>query len=239
MLSKSQINLYQQCPRKYRYRYIDKVPQPTPDDNHPLTIGIELHSIFEETLILLMKKEIGNNYNDLIYAMATHKDFRNEYQIHIENFADFILTQLDNGYSIYGIETFVEHELFNLLGYLDLILEKDGKLTVIDFKTGKTRGIKEYELELVYYGFLANYLSNKSIDKVGIFFSKTNVSRIAKFNEIPDKGAYITQQDIDYAFKYLFQVRELISNGIFNYKKGWNCKWCEYEQICINEGYNE
>ena len=51
-LSKSKINTFIECPRKFKYRYIDEI---TEEANKYMLLGTEVHEIAEEIAIELME----------------------------------------------------------------------------------------------------------------------------------------------------------------------------------------
>ena len=58
-LSKSKINTFIECPRKFKYRYIDEI---TEEANKYMLLGTEVHEIAEEIAIELME---GNEIEDV------------------------------------------------------------------------------------------------------------------------------------------------------------------------------
>ena len=51
-LSKSKINTFIECPRKFKYRYIDEI---TEESNEYMLLGTEVHEIAEEIAMELME----------------------------------------------------------------------------------------------------------------------------------------------------------------------------------------
>ena len=238
-LSKSKINTFQQCPRKFRYIYVDELPRAEPDDESPLTIGTEIHNIFEEFL-----KDVDLEWFSSIGSagqlnIIKEYDIDNKYISHLRNFLVFLNDIIDDGYNILGCEPHFESSELNLHGYLDLVLEKDGKLTVIDYKTGKAKAITEFRLELIYYALLAQKELNLPVEMVGIFFSKTGHLKLANFIEEPDKGAWISYEDVQSAVLYLKEVERKIEEEDFRFKTNWLCDYCDYQTECREEGYQE
>ena len=58
-LSKSKINTFIECPRKFKYRYIDEI---TEEANEFMVFGTTVHEIAEEIAIELME---GNEIDDV------------------------------------------------------------------------------------------------------------------------------------------------------------------------------
>ena len=59
-----------------------------------------------------------------------------------------------------------------LIGYIDAITEKDGKIELLDYKTSKTADIEKYRLQLGIYALLYKMKHGKIPDKASLFFFK-------------------------------------------------------------------
>ena len=240
ILSKSKVNSYMQCPRLFRFTYIDKLERPEPKEDSPLKIGTDVHTIFET----LFKENDFEDLKDLtgqeLEAIMLEYPNADKYTDHIHNFSKFIRRKIREGYKVKEVELYARNEVFGIHGYIDLILERDGKLTVIDYKTGKkAKPITDYELELCYYALLVQEHYNMDVEFVGIYFSKVNQTRFASFIDEPDnKGAWISQEDVEAAFKYLFTVHKKVEAGEFPFKKNFFCKTCDFKDECDREGFD-
>lgn len=198
-----------------------------------------MHDIFEKVLkdnsITWLKTLSQEELYDFIIS---EYDPQLRFEDHIHNFSRFLKEKVfDAGYHVLGTETYIKDESIGLHGYLDLILERDNKITVIDYKTGKkAKPITDYELELCYYLYMAQQHFDMVVEHVGIYFSKIHQFRFASV--IDDTGgAFLSQDDLMAAFKYLFTVQDKVAQGIFPYKRGWLCKFCEFRNECESEGF--
>lgn len=242
ILSKSKINTYLQCPRKFKYEYLSDIEKPEPEEGSALEIGTSVHNIFEKVLkdnsITWLKTLSQEELYDFI---IDNYDKELRFEEHIHNFSRFLKEKVfDAGYHIVGTETYARDDEIGLHGYIDLILSKDNKLTVIDYKTGKkAKPITDYELELCYYAYMAQQYFDEEVEQVGIYFSKIHQFRFASFLEDLGKGAFLSKEDVQAAFQYLFTVQDKIDEGIFPYKRGWLCKFCDYKEECEREGFSE
>ena len=82
-LSKSKINTFIECPRKFKYRYIDEI---TEEANKYMLLGTEVHEIAEEIAIELMEgNEIDDVFLNLEYDEKTiYVDWRNSSRTYIQ-----------------------------------------------------------------------------------------------------------------------------------------------------------
>ena len=198
--SPSSINTYNQCPRKYFYRYIEKLPG---KESPHLIIGKTVHSILED--FFQIKPE---NLNQASYAfelkIILFEFFRKhwgEAEKHFENIEhdqpvafykndinnmlntwhEFFLTKLKKEMHTQNlVESFqsltpicemsFRSPKYMIRGFIDAIHE--GKhTTIIDYKTSKAAKMSEdYLLQLSIYALLYLEKYKKTPDYVGLHF---------------------------------------------------------------------
>lgn len=66
---------------------------------------------------------------------------------------------------------YMDHNL-KLIGYIDAITEKDGKIELLDYKTSKTADIEKYRLQLGIYALLYKMKHGRIPDRASLFFFK-------------------------------------------------------------------
>ena len=134
-LSKSKINDYLQCPRKFRYRYIDEIKVP---QNIYFKIGSDVHQIAED-FINIWKRD--NSIDILKTLLELEAPYEGDYKRHCIHMASFFTEKLiDEEYEVFSAEEYLLSEKYNFSGLADIVLEKDGELTVIDYKSGTKDG---------------------------------------------------------------------------------------------------
>lgn len=131
MHSPSSINTYRQCPRKYYYRYIKKLPTTT---NHYAIIGNSIHSILEKFFLVNLRGVDQTNFDKrfrvFIYDLMNeefenakkrlaqinyrgdldqiHSDFDYMIDLWISNFNNRIQMQLDKGSTMFDAFRFLK-----------------------------------------------------------------------------------------------------------------------------------
>jgi CRISPR/Cas system-associated exonuclease Cas4 (RecB family) len=235
-LSKSKVNTYLQCPRRFKYENIDNLPQPSPEKGSALDIGLAIHKIFELFVKQYSNKEIENMSIDDINNALMQYDRASEFKNHLSHFADFIYDCFAEGFRIYTAEYYIHNLKYNLSGLADLVLIKDGELVVVDYKTGKTGGVKKYLLELSYYVVLLEDEFELPVSYVGIFFTRDNNFRFAKVRGEINKGTLLTQEDINASLKLLDFINNKIKENNFQPNRQFLCKYCPYKPRCSIEG---
>ena len=211
-LSKSKINTFIECPRKFKYRYIDEI---TEEANKYMLLGTEVHEIAEEIAIELME---GNEIDDVFLNL--------EYD--------------ENGYEIFSVEEYIVDEESNMNGIVDIVIKNSkDELIIFDYKTGKPRNIDKYKLELcVYKILLESKYPDLNVVSAGIYFTSSAAYRIANFGSHSED--YFKSQskedigdgDFDYVDSVVYNLYETIDRNYFKKEKGFLCKYCFYKEMC-------
>ena len=100
-LSKSKINDYLQCPRKFRYRYIDEIKVP---QNIYFKIGSDVHQIAED-FINIWKRD--NSIDILKTLLELEAPYEGDYKRHCIHMASFFTEKLvDEEYDVFSAEEY-------------------------------------------------------------------------------------------------------------------------------------
>lgn len=253
-LSKSKINTFITCPLKFKYQYIDEIES---KPNEFAVLGTNVHSIAEDFIKL---NKVGNYDEILSILLEFESKFEDDYTDHCENLAKFFYEMLvEKEYKCFIAEEYLFSEKHNFNGFADIVLEdKEGKLFVIDYKTGKASSAKKYKLELCYYKMLIEeQYPGKIVSKAGIYFTKEGVLSALEFKDLEsdknsksinesDKNSeneynedkICSMKDYQLAINYIKTVRIEIDAGEFPAKRQHLCNYCDYQELCSKEcGY--
>lgn len=178
-LSYSAMRTFQSCPLKYRFRYIDGLPESCTSSS--LVFGSAIHAAIEAYFHALL---VGNSLPDLDALMETYRQCWQANQTEQIQFgasesaesleqlarrmlAKFLASDLVQPEErIIGIEEELRGELIpglpDLLGRVDLLLETDEHVIIQDFKTARSAWSSEQAEEsaeqLLLYGDLVRRL---------------------------------------------------------------------------------
>lgn len=179
-ISYSALSTYQQCPLKYRFRYIDGLPEEFVSAN--LVFGAAIHAAaelhFNELMVAARPPALDDllvAYNDSwdSQAVANIRYRKGEDRSSHESIATRMLKALQeseiskpNG-TILGVEEELRGHVIEgcpeLLARLDLVVETDDALVVTDLKTSRSRWsatqAEQSSDQLLLYGELASQLA--------------------------------------------------------------------------------
>lgn len=229
-LSKSKINTFIECPRKFKYRYIDEIAE---EANKYMLLGSEVHEIAEEIAIELME---GNEIEDVFLNL----EYDEKLEDHIKGLEKFFNDVYSNGYEIFSVEEYIVDNDSNMNGIVDIVIRNNNdELIIFDYKTGKARSIEKYKLELcVYKVLLESKYPNLNVVSAGIYFTGDGAYRIANFGSVGDdyfksqsKGN-IGDGDFDYVDSVVDNLYETMDRNYYMRKKGFLCRYCFYKEMC-------
>lgn len=233
-MSKSRALAYLWCPYKFKLDYIDGLREEQEiEEGSPLKIGVDLHEIFEKFYDLEEAKNIEEPYAENIEKII-YENFEDseKYQNHIKNFSLF------NEYLIkrYGVDNYfpVQRELeiyneeYHVVGIIDRVDEHDKRI-LIDYKTGKSKNVKNYLFELSLYKYIYEEAGYGRIDEVGIYFSQNNQLTLTT----------LTETDIERSLRILELIRQKIKEEYFPKKGGYKCNYCEHKILCDFDDLSE
>lgn len=229
-LSKSKINTFIECPRKFKYRYIDEISE---EPNKYMAFGTAVHEIAEDIGNSLID---GKNIDEAFSSI----EYDAEMEDHILGLKKFFNDVYSNGYEVFSVEEFIVDEENNLNGIVDIVIRNaKNELIIFDYKTESPGDIGKYKLELcVYKMLLESKYPNLNVISAGIYFTGSKTYRIANFGDI-DKDYFSSQskdgigdKDFDYVDKVADNLYETIDRNYYKKNKRFLCKYCYYKDMC-------
>ncbi len=233
LLSPSKINCFQSCALKYRMKYIDRVPKesrPTPNLSFDRSIHFALrdfHENYEPGRVkanpfrgILNKYWISDGYAD----QEEEERFRvranmmlEEYFKGLDGSENPVMFEVAAKWSWNGVDTVVQIDRVDQFA--------DGKLEIIDYKTGKKvpdeRVINE-DASLMNMFLAANQKWPGRIAKVSYHFMANN----KRYSLEP------SDEDIKSHKMKMAELVGAINKNEFEARKGSLCAWCEFYGPC-------
>lgn len=257
--SPSSINTYKQCPRKYYYTYIAKLPtvsnihQARGNIAHSVLEGVFDMNTYGITLENCSDKIKNQTQQMLVHLWKTHKGLS---EIHLTEdqlkfyFAETLMMlfnwvdQLSYKMQHAGLpfeeafkkftpvmreQRFISHK-HAVQGFIDAVEDIDGHTRLMDYKTSKHSKITDqYTLQLAIYALLYEEKYGKVPEKVGIYFLKGK-----------EKDFSVDRELIEFARKEVELIHtKTVSDDIEDYpmQPGPLCKWstgqCDFYELCF------
>lgn len=242
-VSPSSISTFQQCPLRYRYSRIDKIPEP---ETEAQGVGSLTHEVLEllfaeppDRRTLLNARQILLKRWDEEWSERTQRLNISDYQRHmfrwqawncIENY--FALED-PASVALEGTEARLEAKISDVpvLGILDRWnLNADGNAVISDYKTGKVSRKPwdaEKKTQLMVYADLHEAHYGKPVDTAELIYLKGKGTRVRYSFTEEEREA--TRQLLSDTWR---DIHASCDSGIFEARKTRLCDWCSFKGMC-------
>lgn len=259
--SHSQLKTFDECALRFRFKYIDKIPEPKVAESPSLKFGSIIHSVMEN-----LYKKIQNSGKALAkeelltYFQSEMMHYRDEYNAVSElpfspqDFDDRISlgTEIINRYydsyapftdaKVNGLEQMINFELPNkskFRGIIDRLDIKDGHATIVDYKTDKAIAPIE-KFEDSYQQQLTSYAVWVKDNYPHVVKSVSGKLIYLRLQE--EVSREITSEMLEQAITKITDKITEIEQVLFRYNMGekdafWPSEWiqcrrCAYQVMC-------
>ncbi len=245
--SHSRISTFEQCPLKFKFRYIDNI---TPEIKQTIEgfLGNKVHETLEWIYKQLMNQQQVHLDNAIeFYIQIWNKDFNKEIKITKENYdaeyyfnkgikfiIDYFLSNHPFKDNTIALEKQIMIDLdeegkYKLQGYIDrLVFNKEtNSYEIHDYKTGASIKSqeeidKDRQLALYSLGIKKNFENAKDITLIWHFldFNKK------MFSKRTDEQLESLRNEI------IEIIKKIESTTEFQANPGCLCNWCEFKNYC-------
>jgi CRISPR/Cas system-associated exonuclease Cas4 (RecB family) len=222
----SQNRLYNDCPRKYKYRYVDGIKEPT---NENLELGSAIHKVLE--FYTSFNPTDDSVVHDAIETIIKYKGtlYWNKLNDELNN-----LEQIKDEYNL-GRELSINRDDF--ISVIDLAhnyAAQSHKYTLADYKVTKKPKTEDSiydEGQLLIYKYLW-CLEHPQVKPDDVWVQYINIlpylsAKIITVTE-PHMVSFETCENL---FNQVQATKQKILSGEFPKKKKW-CRWCFYKDKC-------
>jgi len=232
-LSHSSISLYQECPQKYKFKYIDKIPE---KPRHFFSFGQSVHLALEFFYGVKIPtppslEELLANYKK-IWVSAGYKDKGQEDEYFAEG--ERILTTFHGKHAKdFHVPFFVEYaftfevEGVPVTGRIDRVDKlADGRLSVLDYKTGKklAAGRLETDAQLTMYQYACETLLGAEVGELTFYHLPSLTEHRAE-----RRGAPLVDE---LKARIVSTAEEITKERFAPRPEEMKCRWCDYKPIC-------
>lgn len=244
--SHSRLETYENCPLKYRFRYIEKIEKV--EQSIEAFLGNRVH----ETLKKLYDDLLVEKQNTLDELLEMYEaEWRKNWGSHVkivrrdmteQNYFDYGAKCIRNYYAQYqpfrqaqtlGTETHLTFPLdgdgnYKLQGYVDRVARRtDGTVEIHDYKTGRTlpgqqTADADRQLALYQIGVERHWRETRQVELVWHYvgFSTTLRSRRTR------------EQLVQLSRKTIELIDRIERTTVFEGRMSALCDWCEYKPDC-------
>lgn len=209
----SKLNTRIQCPRKFKYTYIDKIPQ-AETDKTALYKGSALHSSLENY------PNPGTHKLSAQYQPIINKFLKSKYKHFLDRESvNELGIGLDN-----NLEPMKYSKEAMFRGYIDYFTIIDGVMYILDWKSGKLKEHRYQDFnQLMFYGI---YMFKK--------YSKLNkiVLKYVYIEHDDDNELVLDRKYLDNYCKTLLEAIRDTELSNFPKCKTKLCDWCPYQEYC-------
>lgn len=211
----TKLELYEGCPRKAKYKFIDKLPEPPPEPGSPLERGTEIHESAEGYVTSRSSKLHEGLKNAKVKKLLNllKKDYKLK-KVRVELELAFNQAWKPVGWLAKDVYCRFKIDVLHLL--------KDGAGEAIDWKTGRFKPEGKYDDQLNAYSVAA--LST------GLVKSVTSKLVFTDHGEVVDVPAgRLAEKDLAKSQKiWDKKAKAMLSDTKFAPRPGVACKWCPY-----------
>lgn len=236
-ISYSQLDSFNTCPLQYKYRYVVKIPVPP---SAALAFGDTLHQTVY-TFYLKIKEGQSQNLEDLLHIYDEKWISRGYGNVLYEkkmkaHGVDLLKGFFEHGYDPKSIPHDLEQPFrikitptLKLGGKIDRLDKRaDGKMEIIDYKTGQSTRMKDVgkDLQLSAYAMAATdqgIYSYRPQDVIVSFYFFEGQEKISGTR---------TKDQLEKARDDISKKVEEIERSTFPANPGKHCDFCEFRLIC-------
>ena len=229
-ISESKFQTFKQCQLKYRYRYVDRLPEPPETNTEALHFGSYIHKILEDGVnaksqeeMILIAEEVKGSYK--VSKKYEGKDLKC-----IDNFLSFN-KKLGNTVGTELVFEVPVKDDITLNGVIDRVIKgEDGGYLIIDYKTSKREKSK---VELYQDTQLKGYVY--AISKL----YKVPISNIVAAHYYPLTDTFV---HVQYSVPQINTHLRKIVDEVWKIRKKKKdemranrndfCNWCAYKTAC-------
>jgi CRISPR/Cas system-associated exonuclease Cas4 (RecB family) len=237
--SYSKIKTFEDCPRKFKYQYIDKIPIERKPQKH-FDRGKMFHLLLEHEGDLKSVQKTKDWEEIKEHKLLDSNDIKNIYSIYKQFVStkpgkDIVTKKMLLKEFPLGLNVDLEVVKYDspdvvLRGYIDAcyITDRDDVCVLVDWKSGKyvPKDQQSYA-QLLWYS-LGMFSLNPLLEKIVLVFA------YVEHKKINTKVVY--RKDIHKYKKALFdKIQKIEEEKEFPKNEGTLCDWCDYREICIKD----
>jgi len=233
-LSPTAVTCFRQCPRQYKFRYVDRLGDEYGGPRPYFTMGNHVHDTLKEFLTTVpldernmetMVRLLRKNWRRYRIGFRGQEDERRWAEKAIRQLSSFVTSQ-DIRIRPYLVEAWFETEItpgLVLQGRIDRVdLQGDGTLHIIDYKTGNTPEASDWTQLFLNALVLSRKMAHPVSKASFIYLSSGLVDTALIEGAVLDKARW----------DLLLTARTIACGRSFRPQPGTVCRRCDFKPIC-------
>lgn len=242
-LSSSQIADFQLCPLKYYYKYILKIPLPQPPAG---IFGSVIHDTLHDFYDYALKGEkvssevILNLYKD--NWQTGGYESKHQRDGYFKQGIKYLTDYYNQSFNPKKLPILMEQtfgvkitENLKLTGRIDRIDLVENGIEIIDYKTGKPKGVKDLkkDFQLDLYALAVSLGGLRQPGVLDREYQPEEIMVSYYYFDNQQKVSFVkTKEDLKIAKQLVIDTAKEIESTDFRASSGMHCDYCEYKMIC-------
>jgi RecB family exonuclease len=243
-LSASALDAWRDCPRKYRYRSLDRPPPPRYGASAHFSLGVSVHNALRDWWLSPPERRTPVAAGSMLDLAWVRDGFRDDAQSdawreRAREWVTSYVSSLDPASEPFSVERNVsgrygDNQFFGRLDRLDC---RDGEMVVVDYKTGRG-GVSEEEARGSWALAIYAYASERTL--------RRPVRRV-ELHHVPSGTVVTHEHTVESLRRHLDRMsetaeevraaRDALAEGAdadkaFPAVAGAHCRWCEFHRSC-------
>tara|TARA_R100000951_G_scaffold74617_2_gene62874 strand:+ start:377 stop:1162 length:786 start_codon:yes stop_codon:yes gene_type:complete len=229
-ISESKYQTFKQCKLKYRYRYVERLPEPGDTNTEALHFGSYIHKVLEDGVNCTTEGELVQIAEEVKGTYKISEKYTGKDLTCIKNFLEFNANLSGTVATELVFEVPVKDDI-TLNGIIDRVIKgKDGGFLIIDYKTSKREKTK---VDLYQDSQLKGYVY--AISKLyGVPFKNIVAAHYYPLTNNFVHVTYSVPQITAHARKIVDEVWKIRKSKKEDMRPNRNdfCNWCAYKSAC-------
>lgn len=233
--SASSLKTYESCPLKFKFQHVLKIPS---EPRIYFDFGSVIHRVIEHLGGVkkeggVLTREEAHRVLELFWPKTSFLTATQEHEKKadaIQILDTYLAWEQENPNTLLSCEESFTFSLgdTSFTGKIDRIEKTpDGRLRVIDFKTGKkpsalTKASIPEEIQLNLYSLALRNIHGTLPERASFFYLEDG--KFVEYTPTPDTTRGFEEK--------LTQITTAIRNREFSPKPGWDCQYCDYRILC-------
>jgi len=229
-ISESKYKTFKQCKLKYRYKYVEYIPEPEDANTDALHFGSYIHKIFEDGVALTTEKDLVKLSEEVRGKYKVSSEYEGKDLICIKNFLGFNKKLGETVSTEQSFDVELSKDI-RLNGIIDRVIRgKNNTYLIIDYKTSKKEKTKidlYQDTQLKGYTYAIHKMYNIPIKNITAAHYYPLSDNLVHVSYTPNQiNSYIKSIIND-----VWRIRKAKKEDLVATRNEF-CNWCPYKKLC-------